>query len=224
MKSVLKKAICLCLAVVCSVFTLLAFASCATDKEKPLPYTEDTSTEEKTVYYVYMEVEDYGEIIVKLDATYAPATVKNFVKLVRADFYDGLTFHRVKSNFMIQGGCPNGDGSGGLAEKIPGEFVNNGHYNPMEHERGVISMARSQSYNCASCQFSICNANSLSVMNLDNNYAAFGHVVKGMDVVDAITDATAPYGDYNGAVPKNMQAKITRMAVILYDEATTGGN
>lgn len=218
MKPVMKKALCIILVFATCLCCILAFSSCK--REDPLPYPEDTSTEEKTVYYVYMEVKNYGNIIVKLDATYAPETVKNFVKLVRADFYDGLTFHRVIDNFMIQGGCPEGDGSGSASEKIPGEFVNNGHYNPLSHKRGVISMARpGNNMNGASCQFFICNATNSSVQSLDNNYASFGYVVEGMDVVDAITAGTAIYGDSNGTIAnKKNQAVITRMAVILYEE------
>ena len=185
-------------------------------------YTVDESTEEKDVYYVAMAVEDFGVIIVKLDAVSAPITVKNFVKLVRAGFYDGLTFHRVVNNFMIQGGDPNADGTGGASEKIEGEFIANGYYNPIKHERGVISMARSKSgYNTASSQFFICNSSSASVTNLDYQYAAFGHVVEGMDVVDAITEKTVRYADPEGGTiaSKNKQAVISEMKVIIYDEA-----
>ena len=182
-------------------------------------YTEDTSTEKKDLYYVAMNIKDHGVIIVELDAKAAPKTVENFVKLVREDFYDGLTFHRVIENFMIQGGDPNANGTGGSSNKIVGEFLNNGYNNPIKHERGVISMARSDSYNSASSQFFICNANSASVSNLDYKYAAFGHVVEGLDVVDAITTGTAKYGDSNGAIAKKSnQAVITEMKVIIYDK------
>jgi len=185
-------------------------------------YTVDESTEEKDVYYVAMAVEDFGVIIVKLDAVSAPITVKNFVKLVRAGFYDGLTFHRVMNNFMIQGGDPNADGTGGSSEKIEGEFIANGYYNPIKHERGVISMARSSNgFNTASSQFFICNSSSASVSSLDNQYAAFGHVVEGMDVVDAITEETVGYADsQSGTIAnKNKQAVISEMKVIIYNEA-----
>ena len=141
--------------------------------------------------YVSLTIEGYGEIIVKLDYKNAPATAKNFAKLVEDGFYNGLTFHRVIDDFMIQGGDPNADGTGGSDETIIGEFLYNGWYNGIPHERGVISMARSDDYDSASSQFFICNASTGNVGALDHNYAAFGHVVEGMDVVDSITSTTA---------------------------------
>lgn len=184
-------------------------------------YTEDTSTEKKDYYYVAMSVQGHGVIILELDATNAPITVQNFVKLVREDFYNGLTFHRVIEGFMIQGGDPNADGTGGSANKIEGEFLANGHPNMIRHERGVISMARSNDMNSASSQFFICNATNSTVSSLNGKYAAFGHVVEGIEVVDSITSVTAPYGDSeNGTIPyKENQAIITEMKVILYTEA-----
>lgn len=182
-------------------------------------YTEDTSTEAKDYYYVAMAVKNHGVIILKLDAVNAPITTANFVKLVREGFYDGLTFHRVIENFMIQGGDPKADGTGGSPNKIIGEFSENGVYNPIKHERGVISMARSSaSMDSASSQFFICNASNYSVSNLDGSYAAFGHVVEGMDVVDSITDATASWGNSNGTIANiKKQAVITKMMVIVYE-------
>lgn len=181
-------------------------------------YTIDESTEDKDVYHVAMSIKGYGVIIVELDAKSAPITVKNFVKLVREGFYDGLTFHRVMKNFMIQGGDPNADGTGGSDEKIFGEFLVNGYYNPIKHERGVISMARSSNSNdSASSQFFICNASNASVSNLDYQYAAFGHVVEGMDIVDEITADTAKYGNSSGTIEnKNKQVVISEMKVIIY--------
>ena len=215
-------------AIIISIVSLILVAAiiviicvAASNKGNPLDkYTEDTSTEKKDTYYVAMNVKDHGVIIVELDAKAAPKTVENFVKLVREDFYDGLTFHRVIENFMIQGGDPNADGTGGSNNKIKGEFLNNGFYNPIKHERGVISMARSDDPDSASSQFFICNATNASVSNLDDSYAAFGHVVEGMDVVDSITDKTSVYGDYNGGIDdKKDQAVITEMRVIIYDKA-----
>ena len=193
-------------------------ASCGKDSLKN--YTEDTSTEKKDYYYVGMEVKDYGVIVVKLDAVNAPITTENFIKLVRQGFYDGLTFHRVIEGFMIQGGDPKADGTGGSPDKIVGEFLNNGIYNPIKHERGTISMARAgYSMDSASSQFFICNASNYSVSNLDGSYAAFGYVVKGMDIVDAITTDTSGYGDSNGTIRnKSHQAVITKMMVIEYSE------
>lgn len=169
--------------------------------------------------YVKMSVKDYGDIILKLDGKEAPKTVSNFVKLVDEGFYDGLTFHRVISNFMIQGGDPAANGSGGSDKKIKGEFEANGYHNCIAHERGVISMARGNDYNSASSQFFICNASGNSVSHLDGNYAAFGHVIAGMNVVDLITSKTAPIANSNDIVPKNKQAVISSVVVISEDEA-----
>lgn len=121
--------------------------------------------------------------MVELDKEAAPKTVENFEKLVSEGFYDGLTFHRIIKGFMIQGGDPLGNGTGDSKVKIPGEFKSNGWDNPISHERGVISMARAQNPNSASCQFFIVHEDSKF---LDGDYAAFGHVTEGMDVVDAI--------------------------------------
>ena len=205
------------------VLIIAALSTCLFGcKSNPLKgYTIDDSTEEKSFYYVAMAIKDYGVIIVELDAVSAPITVKNFVKLVRSGFYDGLTFHRVMENFMIQGGDPNADGTGGSDEKIEGEFLANGYYNPIKHEKGVISMARgSYSMDSASSQFFICNASSYSVSNLDYQYAAFGHVVEGIEIVDAITKDTARFGDSNGTIAnKKKQVVISEMKVIIYDKA-----
>lgn len=202
------------------VIATLTFVLAGCKKKNSLDkYAIDDSTEKKDYYHVAMAVEDYGVIIVKLDAVAAPKTVANFVKLVREGFYNGLTFHRVIEGFMIQGGDPNANGTGGSSEKIEGEFLYNGYYNPISHKKGVISMARSDSYDSASSQFFICNADSASVSNLNYKYAAFGHVVEGLDVVDAITAGTAKYGDSNGAIAKKSnQAVITEMKVIVYDK------
>ena len=201
----------------------ICLGGCKKNKEKADPlakYTEDTSTESKRFYYVAMAVEDYGIIIVELDSEAAPITVANFLELVRSGFYNGLTFHRVMNNFMIQGGDPKANGTGSSSKKIKGEFISNGYYNPIFHERGVISMARATDPNSASCQFFICNSSSASVSNLDGDYAAFGHVVEGIEVVDAITSGTARYGNSNGLISdKSKQAVITKMMVIEYTKA-----
>ena len=130
-----------------------------------------------------IKVKGFGTIMVELDKEAAPKTVENFEKLVSEGFYDGLTFHRIIKGFMIQGGDPLGNGTGDSKVKIPGEFKSNGWDNPISHKRGVISMARAQNPNSASCQFFIVHEDSEF---LDGDYAAFGHVTEGMDVVDAI--------------------------------------
>ncbi len=161
-------------------------------------------------HYVQIDVQDYGVITAELDADAAPITVTNFVKLVKDGFYDGLTFHRIISGFMIQGGDPNGNGTGGSAENIWGEFAANGWNNPIAHERGVLSMARSQMPNSASSQFFIMHQ---AAPHLDGSYAAFGHVLTGMEVVDAICRNT-PVTDNNGTVQKANQPVITSIRLI----------
>ncbi len=132
---------------------------------------------------VIIEMENGKQIKLELDATQAPITVENFLKLVGEGFYDGLIFHRVISGFMIQGGDPQGTGMGGAKDKIKGEFLMNGVMNNISHVRGVISMARAQNPNSASSQFFIVHQDSTF---LDGQYAAFGKVVEGMDTVDEI--------------------------------------
>lgn len=146
----------------------------------------------ETTEYVKIAMQNGGEMIVELMPSVAPITVKNFQKLVGQGFYDGLIFHRVISGFMIQGGDPQGTGMGGSKENIKGEFRVNGVNNPLSHERGVISMARSQFYNSASSQFFICHADAKF---LDGQYAAFGKVVEGMDTVDSIASVQTNFDD-----------------------------
>ena len=133
--------------------------------------------------HVEIEMEDGGIIKLELYPDIAPITVENFVNLAKNGFYDGLIFHRVWQNFMIQGGDPEGTGMGGSGKTIKGEFSANGVKNDLKHTRGVISMARSQKFDSASSQFFICDADS---PHLDGAYAAFGKVTEGMDVVDRI--------------------------------------
>ena len=164
-------------------------------------YTTTRNVSDRDITFVEMCVEGYGRLVILLDATTTPKTVANFISLVESGFYNGLTFHRVVKDFMIQGGDPNGDGTGNGPETIKGEFSANGHANDISHKYGVISMARSgNSYDSASCQFFICNADSSE--SLDGKYAAFGYVVEGMSVIDGITAKTFPktaYADYYGS-------------------------
>ena len=132
---------------------------------------------------VVIEMENGGVIKLELDATAAPNTVRNFKSLVSKGFYDGLLFHRVISGFMIQGGCPQGTGMGGPGYQIRGEVTQNGFPNPLRHDRGVISMARAAHPDSAGSQFFIMHKDGNF---LDGQYAAFGKVIEGMDVVDAI--------------------------------------
>lgn len=158
---------------------------------------------------VVIKVKNYGYITVKLDRTQAPITVDNFMKLVNEKFYDGLTFHRIIDTFMIQGGDPKGDGTGGSKKTIKGEFSQNGVENNISHTRGTISMARSSDYNSASSQFFIMQDDNTG---LDGQYAAFGKVTKGMHVVDQIAWNT-PVLDNNGTVAKDQQPVIESIRV-----------
>ncbi len=146
--------------------------------------TDFTETD-KTTDYVRITVKNHGDIVLRLREDIAPKTVKNFKKLVAEDFYDGLTFHRVMKGFMIQGGDPKVDGSGNSAATIKGEFSSNGVRNDLSHIKGVISMARSNAMDSASCQFFICNSNASA--SLDTKYAGFGYVVAGLETVDSIS-------------------------------------
>ena len=163
-----------------------------------------------TLHHVELEVQNYGTITMELDASAAPKTVENFLKLAGSGFYDGLTFHRIIDGFMIQGGDPRGDGTGGSDETVVGEFAENGVENPISHVRGTVSMARSSDKNSASSQFFIVQTDSTY---LDGQYAAFGHVTDGMDIVDAICKNTRTT-DRNGTVAPENQPVITAVRVL----------
>ena len=141
---------------------------------------------------VIIEMDNGGLIKIELDEKAAPATVANFKKLVSEGFYDGLTFHRIIPGFMIQGGDPNGNGTGGSKNRIKGEFAANGFNNPLKHTRGVISMARAMDPNSASSQFFIMHADA---PHLDGQYAAFGKVIEGIDTVDEIAFVRTGFRD-----------------------------
>jgi len=157
------------------------------------------------VHYVQIDIENYGVVVAELDEAAAPDTVNNFLNLVDSGFYDGLTFHRIIDGFMIQGGDPKGNGTGGSSQKIKGEFKANGFDNPIKHERGVLSMARSAAYDSASSQFFIMHK---KAAHLDGQYAAFGRVISGMEAVDTICKSV-PVTDHNGTVLKADQPVIT---------------
>lgn len=156
-----------------------------------------------------INIKDYGVIKLELDADSAPITVTNFVNLVNDKFYDGLTFHRIIDGFMIQGGDPLGNGTGGSEKTIKGEFKNNGVENNISHTRGTISMARSQANDSASSQFFIVQSNSTF---LDGSYAGFGHVTSGMEIVDKICKDTKTEDD-NGTVKKENQPVIESIKI-----------
>lgn len=160
-------------------------------------------------HHAEIDIQDYGTITVELDGDAAPITVQNFMDLANDGFYDGLTFHRIIAGFMMQGGDPNGNGTGGSENTIKGEFSANGVENSLSHTRGAISMARSQDPDSASSQFFICHADSTF---LDGQYACFGYVTDGMDVVDAVCEAAQPTDD-NGTIPPDQQPVITAIRI-----------
>ena len=160
-------------------------------------------------HHAEIDIQDYGTITVELDGDAAPITVQNFMDLANDGFYDGLTFHRIIAGFMMQGGDPNGNGTGGSENTIKGEFSANGVENSLSHTRGAISMARSQAYDSASSQFFICHEDSTF---LDGQYACFGYVTDGMDVVDAVCEAAQPTDD-NGTIPADQQPVITAIRI-----------
>lgn len=179
-----------------------------TQAEKKAETTGEADT--SAIDHVRINVKDYGTITVALDAEAAPVTVENFEKLVKEGFYNGLTFHRIMDGFMIQGGDPLGNGTGGSEETIVGEFASNGHDNPISHVKGVISMARAQDPDSASSQFFITVADSTF---LDGEYAAFGYVTEGMEIADQIAKDAEPIDD-NGTIPPEAQPVIESMEMV----------
>ena len=201
----LKKLIAVTVVISCLLGCLV---SCGDGAEEELGtgwslYAKTRNITGRDVSYVEMCVKNYGKVIILLDATSAPKTVENFLSLVKSGFYDGLTFHRIIKDFMIQGGDPNGDGTGHVGTPIKGEFSANGFENDINHYPGVISMARlGDDMDSATSQFFICNADARE--SLDGQYAAFGYVVMGMSVIEKITEEVFPktaladfYGNYN---------------------------
>lgn len=189
------------------ILTLVLFTSCSSGAADNT-YTPSPLETGKT-YYADIDIADYGLITVELDQEAAPVTCANFVELSKSGFYDGLTFHRIIADFMMQGGDPAGNGMGGSPNTIVGEFSSNGYENTLSHKRGVISMARSQDPNSASSQFFICHADSEF---LDGDYATFGKVVKGLDVVDAVCEKAEPT-DSNGTIPAEAQPVIKSITI-----------
>lgn len=161
-------------------------------------------------HHIEIQVKDYGTIKAELDGDTAPITVANFLKLAESGFYDGLTFHRIIDGFMIQGGDPKGNGTGGADKTIKGEFSQNGVENKLSHVRGTLSMARSQDMDSASSQFFIVQSD---CTYLDGQYAAFGTVTEGMELVDKICKDT-PVQDNNGTVSAADQPVIESIKVI----------
>ena len=175
-------------------FSIVAFSGCTKDEQEPVD--EEIQTQEeisKGNPIAVIKVKDFGEIKVELYPDKAPNTVNNFISLANKGFYDGLTFHRVISGFMIQGGCPEGTGMGDPGYSIKGEFSVNGVDNDLKHTRGVISMARAgYSYDSAGSQFFIMHQDS---PHLDGQYASFGMVTEGIEIVDQIASVSTNGND-----------------------------
>ena len=184
--------------------TLLLGTGCSgkpsAETEVTGPETQQPAPPAENSYTAVIEIEGYGTITLELDASAAPVTTENFVSLAREGFYDGLTFHRIIEGSMIQGGDPDGNGTGGSEQTIKGEFRENGVENSLSHTRGVISMARSNDYDSASSQFFIVHEDSTF---LDGSYAAFGYVKEGMEVVDAICADAEPIDGDGFIAPEN---------------------
>ena len=199
----------------CLVLSLTA--GCAPQAEEQPPAAPEQSTQPQeeeelntNTIQATITMEDGGEIVVELYPEVAPQAVYNFVHLARQGFYDGLKFHRIMKGFMIQGGDPNGDGSGGPGYTITGEFAKNGFANDLKHERGVLSMARlgDPAYNSAGSQFFIMHAD---YPGLNGDYAAFGKVISGLEVVDLIADI--PNSGSNGAVAEDNKPVIKSITI-----------
>ena len=195
------------------ILALFVVTGCQKQEETPKK-SEQKKTEASEellsgTHHAEIQVKDYGTITVELDADTAPITVTNFVNLAKDGFYDNLTFHRIMDGFMIQGGDPNGDGTGGADQTIKGEFSSNGVENEISHTRGTISMARAQDPDSASSQFFIVQEDS---DYLDGNYAAFGHVTSGMEIVDQICK-DVPVEDDNGTVKAENQPVIEKITI-----------
>ena len=206
----MKKILTVCLA----ALLVLSLAGCGkTSVVGITTISKDPAANEESqgvgTHHAEIEIQDYGTITVELDGDAAPITVQNFMDLANDGFYDGLTFHRIISGFMMQGGDPNGNGTGGSENTIKGEFSANGVENTLSHTRGAISMARAQDPDSASSQFFICHADSTF---LDGQYACFGYVTDGMDVVDAVCEAAQPTDD-NGTIPADQQPVITTIRI-----------
>ncbi|MBQ2960887.1 MAG: peptidylprolyl isomerase [Oscillospiraceae bacterium] len=188
---------------------LCAVLLSACGKSEPGGTAETTVVETVENCSAVIEIENYGSITLELDGSAAPITVANFVALAESGFFDGLTFHRIMEGFMMQGGDPLGNGTGGSDTQIKGEFKQNGVNNPLSHTRGAISMARAMAPDSASSQFFIVHEDSTF---LDGSYAAFGYVTEGIEVVDAICKDAKPT-DNNGTIPADAQPVIKSITI-----------
>ena len=204
----MKRRICAVIFLACA--TLLLGTGCSGKRtEEAGRQAPESEVPAESAYTAVIEIEGYGTVTLELDGAAAPVTTENFASLAREGFYDGLTFHRIIEGFMIQGGDPNGDGTGGSEQTIKGEFSKNNVENSLSHTRGAISMARSNDFNSASSQFFIVHEDSTY---LDGSYAAFGYVTEGMEVVDAICADAEPI-DGNGFIAPEKQPVILSITI-----------
>lgn len=203
----MKKHLLLSMILLCLLFSLAACGRQTSDNSS----SADNNNLMSGKHHIAIEVSNYGTIEAELDADTAPVTVTNFINLANSGFYNGLTFHRVIDGFMIQGGDPKGDGTGGSSDKIKGEFSKNGVENNISHVRGTISMARSSANNSASSQFFIMQKDTTS---LDGQYAAFGTVTSGMEIVDKICKDCTDTNQNGVITDKSKQPVITSIKVI----------
>lgn len=215
-RSITKRIVC-CAVTGAMAFGALGMVACSDSSsqgQSPAPQAQDTSLQKASApigkHHATITIEGYDPIQVELDGDSAPVTVQNFMDLANQGFYDGLTFHRIIDGFMMQGGDPNGDGTGGSGNTIVGEFTDNGYDNELQNIRGAIAMARSNDPDSASSQFFIVQEDS---SHLDGQYAVFGHVTDGMDVVDEICTTVQPT-DTNGTVPSKDQPVIEDITIV----------
>lgn len=216
MKIIIYKLLCISLC-----FALLfSTVGCKKDDTEDDGYESLGFTPEEGKCYAVFTVRDFGKIVVELLPEYAPITVEHFIEVVESGFYSGTTFHRILSDFMIQGGAPKSGSA--KVNSIVGEFAANGYeYNTLSHERGVISMARTSYPNSATTQFFICN---IDYPSLDGQYAAFGRVIVGMDVVDAITEHGMKYTSryQNGMIDDVSKQPVILKAEIIDKRVSVG--
>lgn len=224
--AVLLTVICLLCLTGCSTVKISSWFNSSNHEEKTNNKENEKEKENTKMKYedveknpvVTMEMENGGIVKIELYPKIAPQTVENFISLIKNNFYNGLTFHRVIPSFVAQGGDPKGDGTGGPGYSIQGEFSANGFENSLHHEVGVISMARSEAYDSAGSQFFIVTDEN-AYLSLDENYAGFGKVIEGMDIVNDIVNSEVIRTDYSEELYKEIQAAGNQITTVeLYEK------
>ncbi|MCT4593217.1 MAG: peptidylprolyl isomerase [Anaeromicrobium sp.] len=195
---------------VCMVFVMAIFITACTNEKISEGPKEDVKIQHPKVQ---IEMKDGSKMVFELYPEYAPTTVENFISLSKSEFYDGLKFHRIMKGFMIQGGDPKGDGTGGSKNTIKGEFAENGFsQNELKHTKGIISMARSNDPNSASSQFFIMDGDGSF---LDGKYAAFGKLIDGEDTLDKIADTPVKNNPYSGEASTPKVDVVIKKVIVL---------